>query len=72
MPEPSSGRPTLAEAIVMAEVALARNTPNVEIKSDTPAQGSGKPPAVGSGMFWRYVFVYIGSAALLAHALGGL
>ncbi len=70
MPEPSSGRPTLAEAIVMAEVTLARNAQNVEVKSDIPAQGSGKPQAVPSRMFWRYVFLYVGSAALLAHAVG--
>ena len=70
MPDPSSGRPTLAEALAMAEGALARNAQNVEVKSDTPAQGSGKPQAVPSRMSWRYVFLYVGSAALLAHAVG--
>jgi hypothetical protein len=71
-----AGKPSFDQAMAMAEAAIRKNGGSPppaaaeHAKAAPPApnaKGRGKPAP--RPMVWRYVFAYVGSAALLAYAL---
>ncbi len=75
-PDAVSGRPSMGEAIARAEAALAvraqgtSNTDEGETTPTRPAKGRGKGSHVQRPMFWRILFLYGGSAAVIIYAAG--
>jgi amino acid permease len=71
----ATGRPSIEEAIVRAEAALAvraqgtSSTGQGQAEPARPSKGQGKASQVQGSMFWRILFLYAGSATVLNYAM---